>query len=82
MSTVAKVMCDVFPELKQHEVRIRDIIAEEEASFGKTLLKVSKKPLITQVLKLSYVCASWRDLWYLLVIWQLMDWIVGSSLGN
>ena len=35
-----KVMGDVFPELKQHEVRIREIIAEEEASFGKTLLKV------------------------------------------
>jgi alanyl-tRNA synthetase len=33
-------MGDVFPELKQHEVRIREIIAEEEASFGKTLLKV------------------------------------------
>lgn len=35
-------MGDVFPELKQNEVRIRDIIAEEEASFGKTLLKVSE----------------------------------------
>ena len=38
---VVKVMGDVFPELKQHEVRIREIIADEEASFGKTLLKVS-----------------------------------------
>ncbi|PON41707.1 Alanine-tRNA ligase, class IIc [Parasponia andersonii] len=36
---VVKVMSDVFPELKQHEGRIRDIIADEEASFGKTLLK-------------------------------------------
>lgn len=34
-------MGDVFPELKQHEGHIRDIIAAEEASFGKTLLKVS-----------------------------------------
>ena len=34
-------MGDVFPELKQHEARIRDIIAAEEASFGKTLVKVS-----------------------------------------
>lgn len=33
-------MGDVFPELKQHEAHIRDIIAAEEASFGKTLLKV------------------------------------------
>lgn len=34
-------MGDVFPELIQHEMRIREIIAEEEASFGKTLLKVT-----------------------------------------
>lgn len=40
MNVVVRVMGDVFPELKQHEVRIREIIAEEEASFGKTLLKV------------------------------------------
>lgn len=33
-------MGDVFLELKQHETRIRDIIAAEEASFGKTLVKV------------------------------------------
>lgn len=41
VNIVGKVMGDVFPELKQHEVRIREIIAEEEASFGKTLLKVN-----------------------------------------
>ncbi|WCJ40033.1 Alanine--tRNA ligase [Euphorbia peplus] len=34
-----EVMGDIFPELKQNEERIKDIIAEEEASFGKTLLK-------------------------------------------
>lgn len=34
-------MGDVFPELKQHERHIRDIIAAEEASFGKTLNKVN-----------------------------------------
>ena len=38
---MVRVMGDVFPELKQNEIRIRDIIADEEASFGKTLLKVS-----------------------------------------
>ena len=37
---VVDVMSHVFPELKQHETRIREIIAEEEASFGKTLLHV------------------------------------------
>lgn len=37
-----KVMGNVFPELKQHELRIREVIADEEASFGKTLLKVSE----------------------------------------
>ncbi|KAF4394768.1 hypothetical protein F8388_015674 [Cannabis sativa] len=40
---LVKVMGDVFPELKQHEVRIREIIADEEASFGKTLLKGIEK---------------------------------------
>lgn len=41
VNVVVKVMGDVFPELKQHEAHIRDIVAAEEASFGKTLLKVS-----------------------------------------
>ncbi|KAL6959172.1 alanine--tRNA ligase [Sarracenia purpurea var. burkii] len=31
-------MGDVFPELRQHEVHIREVVAGEEASFGKTLL--------------------------------------------
>nr|GMD56592.1 alanine--tRNA ligase [Ipomoea batatas] len=35
---VVDVMGDVFPELKQHEAHIRDTIAAEETSFGKTLL--------------------------------------------
>lgn len=38
--TLVNLMCDVFPELKQQEKHIKDIIADEEASFGKTLLKV------------------------------------------
>ncbi|GKA90275.1 CLK4-associating serine/arginine rich protein [Tanacetum coccineum] len=37
------VMSHVFPKLKQHETRIREIIAEEEASFGRTLLHGIKK---------------------------------------
>ncbi|KAG8475364.1 hypothetical protein CXB51_032173 [Gossypium anomalum] len=40
---VVEVMGDVFPELKQHEVRIGDIIAAEEASFGMTLVKGIEK---------------------------------------
>ncbi|CBI27126.3 unnamed protein product, partial [Vitis vinifera] len=43
VNIVVKVMGDVFPELKQREVHIREIIAEEEASFGKTLLKGIEK---------------------------------------
>ncbi|KAJ4974414.1 hypothetical protein NE237_007588 [Protea cynaroides] len=39
VSVVVKVMGDVFPELKQHEANIRDTIAAEETSFGRTLLK-------------------------------------------
>ncbi|XP_059660711.1 alanine--tRNA ligase-like isoform X2 [Cornus florida] len=38
VNIVVKVMGDVFPELKQHELHIRDTIADEEASFGRTLL--------------------------------------------
>ncbi|KAG6520179.1 hypothetical protein ZIOFF_017217 [Zingiber officinale] len=41
-SIVAKVMGDVFPELKQYQSKIQEIIAEEEASFGRTIVKVDK----------------------------------------
>ncbi|KAL0906871.1 hypothetical protein M5K25_025400 [Dendrobium thyrsiflorum] len=40
---VASVMGDIFPELKQHEEKIRNIISEEEASFGRTLVKGIEK---------------------------------------
>lgn len=40
VGVVTKVMSDVFPELKQYESKIQEIIADEEASFGRTLLKV------------------------------------------
>lgn len=40
MKVVVEVMGDVFPELKQREAHIRDIIADEETSFGRTLLHV------------------------------------------
>ncbi|XP_039132084.1 LOW QUALITY PROTEIN: alanine--tRNA ligase [Dioscorea cayenensis subsp. rotundata] len=43
VGVVVEVMGDVFPELKQHEKKIRDIIAEEEASFGRTLVKGIEK---------------------------------------
>uniref|UniRef100_A0A1D1Y3G5 Alanine--tRNA ligase n=1 Tax=Anthurium amnicola TaxID=1678845 RepID=A0A1D1Y3G5_9ARAE len=39
VDVVVNVMGGFFPELKQHESKIRSIIAEEEASFGKTILK-------------------------------------------
>ncbi|KAJ8537036.1 hypothetical protein K7X08_035437 [Anisodus acutangulus] len=38
VKVVLEVMGDVFPELKQRETHIRDIIADEETSFGRTLL--------------------------------------------
>nr|GMC68220.1 alanine--tRNA ligase [Ipomoea batatas] len=38
VKVVAELMGDVFPELKQREAHIMDIIADEEASFGRTLL--------------------------------------------
>ena len=40
VKVLVDVMSHVFPELKQHETRIREIIADEEASFGRTLLHV------------------------------------------
>lgn len=40
VGVVVGVMGDVFPELRQYEPRIQEIIAEEEASFGRTLVKV------------------------------------------
>ncbi|KAA8534635.1 hypothetical protein F0562_032106 [Nyssa sinensis] len=43
VNVVVKVMGDVFPELKQHEVHIRETIAAEEATFGKTLLNGIEK---------------------------------------
>ncbi|XP_010523577.1 PREDICTED: alanine--tRNA ligase-like isoform X2 [Tarenaya hassleriana] len=43
VSSVIRVMGDVFPELQQHEARIREIIKDEEASFCKTLGKGIEK---------------------------------------
>ena len=35
-----QLMGDVFPELKDNEKKIKDIIRDEEASFENTLVKV------------------------------------------
>ncbi|KAI4356968.1 hypothetical protein L6164_000945 [Bauhinia variegata] len=43
VNVVVKVMGEVFPELKEHEVHIREVIKEEEESFGRTLLKGIEK---------------------------------------
>lgn len=43
VGVLVSVMGDIFPELKQHEEKIRDIISEEEASFGRTLVKGIEK---------------------------------------
>ncbi|KAH6809767.1 Alanyl-tRNA synthetase [Perilla frutescens var. frutescens] len=43
VQVVVDVMGDVFPELKEHAVKIREIIADEEASFGRTLTKGIEK---------------------------------------
>ena len=37
---VVEVMSDVFPELKKHHAKIKEIISEEETSFSRTLVKV------------------------------------------
>ncbi|KAI3473849.1 hypothetical protein Pfo_028030 [Paulownia fortunei] len=43
VNIVIEVMGDVFSELKQHAIKIRKIIADEEASFGRTLVKGIEK---------------------------------------
>jgi alanyl-tRNA synthetase len=35
-------MGDVFPELRRNQAKIEEIIAEEESSFSRTLVKVIK----------------------------------------
>ncbi|KAL8492882.1 hypothetical protein ACS0TY_024179 [Phlomoides rotata] len=40
VQVVVETMSGVFPELKEHTTKIREInIADEEASFGRTLTK-------------------------------------------
>lgn len=43
VNVVANVLGDVFPELKEREVHIRNVIQEEEESFGRTLIKGIEK---------------------------------------
>lgn len=43
VNVVIQMMGDTFPELKKNEQKITDIIAEEEASFGRTLVKGIEK---------------------------------------
>ncbi len=42
MDVVVRLMGDVFPELKRNQAKIEEIIAEEESSFSRTLVKVIK----------------------------------------
>ena len=73
VSTVVEVMGNTFPELKQHEENIKEIIAEEELSFGRTLIKVwSCSNLDVMVL----VWMGWRNncqLGQLISILHLVD---------
>ncbi|KAK6118466.1 hypothetical protein DH2020_047733 [Rehmannia glutinosa] len=43
VQVVVEVMGVVFPELKEHAIKIREIIADEETSFGRTLTKGIEK---------------------------------------
>ncbi|KAJ6807820.1 alanine--tRNA ligase [Iris pallida] len=43
VGVVVKAMGGTFPELKQHEAKIIEIIAEEEETFGRTLTKGQEK---------------------------------------
>ena len=48
-------MGDVFPELKDNEKKIKDIIKDEEASFENTLVKV--------MLVARSICISVTSIW-------------------
>lgn len=48
---VVEVMGNVFPELKQYEDHIVDVIASEEKSFGRTLVNVSSHYFIYAYIK-------------------------------
>ena len=43
VSTIVEVMGNTFLEMKQHEENIKEIIVEEELSFGRTLIKGIEK---------------------------------------
>lgn len=43
VGVLVSLMGDIFPELKQYEEKIKEIISEEEASFGRTLVKGIEK---------------------------------------
>ena len=43
VSTIVEVMGKNFLEMKQHEENIKEIIVEEELSFGRTLIKSIEK---------------------------------------
>lgn len=51
VQVVVDVMSDDFPELKEHYIKIRDIIADEEASFGSTFTKVLSLSQVLLTLK-------------------------------
>ncbi|KAJ9562621.1 hypothetical protein OSB04_007781 [Centaurea solstitialis] len=87
VKVVVDVMGHVFPELKQQEAHIREIIAEEEASFGRTLVhgiekfkrtaeavkgKIFSGQANQEVLKLSDAFVLWDTFGFPLDLTQLM----------
>ena len=74
-------MGDVFPELKQREVHIREIIAEEEASFGKTLLKVCVRICIQLLLSFFTLCLMfWSEILKFVDFTELFLWVHSLAL--
>ena len=53
VSSVIRVMGDTFTELKEHEIKITEIIKKEEANFCKTLAKVRAGSAIRRLIKVT-----------------------------
>ena len=72
VSTIVEVMGNTFLEMKQHEENIKEIIVEEELSFGRTLIKgIEKFKKVAQDVKDSKL--SGQDAF---ILWDIYRFLI------